>query len=171
MRRPVSIKQSRVWFLALALLALLLLPGVGWSETLKVTQTNQSIYPDPDFAGTPIAPVPQGAEVAVQGQSGDWYKVEYQGKSGWMNRAAFPAAEKAPKAGGLPGLPGLLFGAPVKETSSDEAALAGKGFTPEVESSYRQKHPEAKFAEVDRVEAFRVDPAKLQAFIKEGGLR
>ena len=65
----------------------------------------------------------------------------------------------------------MLFGAPVKETSSDEAALAGKGFTPEVESSYRQKHPEAKFAEVDKVEANRVDPAKLQAFIKEGGLK
>jgi uncharacterized protein YgiM (DUF1202 family) len=125
------------------------------------------MYPDPDFAGTPIATVPQGAEVTVQQKSGDWYKVEYQGKSGWLNRAAFPAAGTAPKGGGLPG---LLFGAPVKETSSDEAALAGKGFTPEVESSYRQSHPEAKFAEVDKVEAFRVDAGKLQAFIKEGGL-
>jgi hypothetical protein len=65
----------------------------------------------------------------------------------------------------------MLFRRPVKETSSDEAALAGKGFTPEVESSYRQKHPEMKFAEVDKVEANRVDPAKLQAFITEGGLK
>ena len=32
----------------------------------------------------------------------------------------------------------MLFGAPVKETGSDEAALAGKGFTPEVEAGYRQ---------------------------------
>ena len=167
MRRPVFSKRSGICFLTLALLALLLLPGIARGETMKVTQPNQSLYPDPDFAGTPIAPVPQGAEVTVQQQAGDWYKVEYQGQSGWLNRQAFPA----PAAGSKFNLPGMLFGAPVKETSSDEAALAGKGFTPEVESSYRQKHPEAKFAEVDKVEAYRVDPAKLQAFIQEGGLK
>lgn len=167
MRRPVFSKRSGICFLTLALLALLLLPGIARGETMKVTQPNQSLYPDPDFAGTPITPVPQGAEVTVQQQAGDWYKVEYQGKSGWLNRQAFPA----PSTGSKFNLPGMLFGAPVKETSSDEAALAGKGFTPEVESSYRQQHPEMKFAEVDRVEAYRVDPAKLQAFIKEGGLK
>lgn len=68
-------------------------------------------------------------------------------------------------------LPGLLTGTPVKQTSSDEAALAGKGFTPEVESGYRAKHPEMNFAEVDKVETFKVDPAALQAFIKEGDLK
>ena len=92
--------------------------------------------------------------------------MEYQGKSGWLNRQAFPA----PATGSKFGLPGMLFGAPVKETSSDEAALAGKGFTPEVEASYKQKHPEMKFAEVDKVEANKVDAATLQTFIKEGGL-
>jgi hypothetical protein len=58
----------------------------------------------------------------------------------------------------------------VKQTSSDEAALAGKGFTPEIESGYRQKHPELNFAQVDRVETLRVSPGKLDACIKEGGL-
>lgn len=167
MRRPVFFKHPGLWFLALALLALWLLPGVALGETLKVTQPNQSLYPDPDFAGTPITPVPAGAEVNVERQAGDWYKVEYQGKVGWINRQAFPA----PSTGSKFSLPGMLFGAPVKETSSDEAALAGKGFTPEVESSYKQKHPEMKFAEVDKVEANRVDPAKLQAFIAAGGLK
>jgi hypothetical protein len=160
-------KKPTVWLALLALALLLSGPGVARGETMKVTQPNQSLYPDPDFAGTPIAPVPVGAEVNVQQQTGDWYKVEYQGKSGWLNRQAFPA----PATGSKFSLPGMLFGAPVKETSSDEAALAGKGFTPEVESSYRQKHPEMKFAEVDKVEANRVDPAKLQAFITEGGLK
>jgi purine-binding chemotaxis protein CheW len=44
--------------------------------------------------------------------------------------------------------------------------LAGKGFTPEVESSYRSKHPEMNFAQVDQIEGFKVDPASLQTFIK-----
>ena len=160
-------KKPTVWLALLALALLLSGPGIAMGQTMKVTQPNQSLYPDPDFAGTPIAAVPQGAEVNVQQQTGDWFKVEYQGKSGWLNRQAFPA----PATGSKFSLPGMLFGAPVKETSSDEAALAGKGFTPEVESSYRQKHPEMKFAEVDKVEAYRVDAAKLQAFITEGGLK
>ncbi len=73
--------------------------------------------------------------------------------------------------GQLPSLPGLLTGTPVKQSSSDEVALAGKGFTPEVESSYRSKHPEMNFAEVDKIETFKVDPASLQTFIKEGDLK
>jgi len=68
-------------------------------------------------------------------------------------------------------LPGLLTGTPAKETSSDEVALAGKGFTPEVESGYRAKHPEMDFAQVDKVESYKVDSATLQAFIKEGDLK
>jgi hypothetical protein len=68
-------------------------------------------------------------------------------------------------------LPGLITGTPVQQTSSDEVALAGKGFTPEVESGYRAKHPEMDFAQVDKVETFKVDPATLQAFIKEGDLK
>lgn len=68
-------------------------------------------------------------------------------------------------------LPGLITGTPVKQTSSDEVALAGKGFTPEVETGYRAKHPEMNFAQVDKIETFKVDPATLQAFIKEGDLK
>ncbi len=68
-------------------------------------------------------------------------------------------------------LPGLITGTPVQQTSSDEVALAGKGFTPEVENGYRAKHPEMDFAQVDKVESFKVDPATLQAFIKEGDLK
>jgi hypothetical protein len=68
-------------------------------------------------------------------------------------------------------LPGLLTGTPVQQTKSDEVALAGKGFTPEVENGYRAKHPEMNFAQVDKIETFTVDPATLQTFIKEGDLK
>ena len=78
----------------------------------------------------------------------------------------------APTAGwGQLNLPGLITGTPAKQTSSDEVALAGKGFTPEVETGYRSKHPEMDFAQVDKVESFKVDSATLQAFIKEGDLK
>ena len=167
MNSPVFWKKAAVVLAALGLALLLLGPGPGWGETLEVVQPDQFLYPDPDFAGTPMGAVPQGSRVQVVRQAGDWYKVNYQGMEGWLHRQAFPAPKAQPS--GL-NLPGLLFGAPAKQTSSDEAALAGKGFTPEIESGYREKHPEVNFAQVDKVETFKVNPAKLEAFIKEGGL-
>lgn len=169
-KEDISLKVVR-YVLALGLALVLLMPGTGWAEVLKVAQPNQSLYPDPDFASTPVAPVPEGAEVNVETQAGDWYKVEYQGKSGWLNRQAFGKPQAAAGSGSGFSLPGLLTGKPVKETSSDEVALAGKGFTPEVENSYRSKHPEMNFAQVDKIESITVPPAKLQAFIKEGDLK
>jgi hypothetical protein len=165
-RLEVQSKRLVRYCLVLGLALVFLVPALAWGEVLKVTQPNQSLYPDPDFASTPVASVPVGATVNVEHQAGDWYKVEYQGKTGWINRQAFPAPQKSKFS-----LPGLLFGTPVKQTSSDEVALAGKGFTPEVESSYRSKHPEMNFAQVDKVESYRVNPATLQAFIKEGDLK
>ncbi len=157
--------KSRGWLLLLVLAALLCSPALAGAETMKVSQANQSLLSEPNFSGTPIAPVPTGSEVNVVTTSGDWLKVEYQGNTGWMHRGAFAQAQ-APK----PSLTGMLFGGGVQQTKSDEVALAGKGFTPEVEAGYRQKHPEMNFAQVDQVEGFKVDNAKLQAFIKEGGL-
>lgn len=153
--------------LVLGVVLVLLLPAAGWSEVRTVGRANQFLYPDPDFGSHPIMAVPPGAEVNIESQVGDWYKVNYQGKNGWLNSHAFltlPASSKF-------SLSGLLFGTPVKQTSSDEVALAGKGFTPEVESSYRAQHPEMNYALVDRIESHRVAPATLQAFIKEGDLK
>jgi hypothetical protein len=165
-RQNRSMKSVR-YVLALGLALVLLMPGTAWSEVLKVVQPNQSMYPDPDFSDTPIAAVPVGAEVNVENQAGDWYKVHYQNKVGWINRQAFEQSQGPSKFN----LGSLLFGKPVKETSSDEVALAGKGFTPEVENSYRAKHPELNFALVDRIETYKVPQARLQTFITEGDLK
>ena len=165
MKVPAWWIKSRGWLLLLLLAALLCSPALAGAETMKVSQANQSLLSEPNFSGTPIAPVPTGAEVTVVTTSGDWLKVEYQGNTGWMHRGAFAQAE-TPKINPL----GMLFGGGVQQTKSDEVALAGKGFTPEVEASYRQKHPEMNFALVDQVEGFKVDSAKLQTFIKDGGL-
>ncbi len=167
MQRLACYAKSVRYLLALGLALVVLMPAAGWGEVLKVSQPNQSLYPDPDFGSPPVAPVPVGAEVNVERQAGDWYKVEYQGKTGWLNRQAFPPAPTAPKFS----LGGLLTGTPVQQTKSDEVALAGKGFTPEVEDGYRAKHPEMNFAQVDKVESYKVAPATLQAFIKEGDLK
>ncbi len=149
---------------ALAILLLAAWAGAGWGETLKVTQENQSLYPAPDFASQPIAGLPAGAQVSVVEKAGDWYKVNYQGQVGWMHSRSLSQGSKF-------SLPGLLTGkGPVSETKSDEAALAGKGFSPETEAAFRDKHPDLNYALVDRVETFKASPTVIAGFIQEGGL-
>ena len=166
MKRPAFLSGPGLWLLLLLLVA-------GWcagsglvlAETLKVERPDMQLYEGPNFGSTSLGPVPVGAEVDVLSRSGDWVEVNYQGKKGWLHKLAFPQA----KGRGFK-LPGLITGGPVQETKSDEVALAGKGFTPEVEASYRQKNPSLNYAQVDEVERFQVSPTQLAAFIKEGGL-
>ena len=165
MRRPGSLSKLAL-YLQLFLLAMLLVGvGLGKAETLKVERSDMQLYQAPTFASPSLGSVPLGAEVAVVSRSGDWTQVNYQGKTGWLHKLAFPQDQS-------PGvlLPELRTAGPVRETKSDEVALAGKGFTPEVEASYRQKNPGLKYTQVDKIENFQVNPAQMAAFLKEGKL-
>ena len=163
MRRLGYLSGQGLWVLLLLLVGLLAGFSPSMAETLKVERANTQLYQSPSFGGTTLGTVPAGSEVAVMSRSGDWVQVNYQGKTGWVHKTAFPQASSMQ-------LPGMLTGGPVRETKSDEVALAGKGFTPEVEAGYRQKNPGLNYAQVDQVEQFQVNPAQLAAFNKEGGL-
>jgi hypothetical protein len=148
----------------LGLAVLLAAPGAGLAQASKMVQSKQQLYATPNLSADRLGTVPEGSEVKIVQQSGDWYQVEYQGQQGWLPQQAFGAGKKFE-------LSNLLKGKAVQETKTDEVALAGKGFTPEVEAGYRQKHPNMNYALVDQVEKIEVNPGQLQAFMREGGLQ
>jgi len=164
MPRPVPQRAQLPWSLVAGMMVLLLGAAPALPESLTVTLSNQQLYSQPSFTSPAVSPVPQGAPVTLLRREGDWVQVDYQGKQGWLHKAAV--------AGGGPAvsLPALLGGGPVRQTRHDEVALAGKGFTPEVEAGFRQKNPGLNYAQVEAVERIQVDPAALQAFLREGGL-
>src|SRR3990167_5372194 len=129
-------------------------------STLTVLVLSARVMVQPKLIGAAAATVSRGAHLAFGEAKGDWYKVKTQdGKEGWVNRA--DVTEGAVTLSSKPG--GGSGGA-----SQDEVELAGRGFTPEVEESYRGKHPDMKFEHVDAIEATSVDPAALAAFVAEG---
>jgi hypothetical protein len=162
-RRSRYLSGPGLWAVLLLLVVLLAGLNPGLAETLKVERAGTQLYEAPNFGSTPLGTLPTGAEVGVLSRSGDWVQVNYQGKTGWLHKTAFPQTTGVK-------LPGLLTGGPVRESKGDEVALAGKGFTPEVEAGYRQKNPGLNYAQVDQVEQFQVNPTQLAAFIREGGL-
>jgi hypothetical protein len=54
--------------------------------------------------------------------------------------------------------------------SSDELALAGKGFSKQVENEFKGKNPKINYAWVDRMEKFVVSEKQIKRFLKEGEL-
>jgi hypothetical protein len=98
--------------------------------------------------------------LTITGKSGDWYKVTFKGVSGCVHKSAIE--QKSFKLGSLLGSG--------KGTTQDEVSLAGKGFNPQVEASYKGSHPEADFRTVDTIEGFKVTNESLDAFLTSGGL-
>lgn len=54
--------------------------------------------------------------------------------------------------------------------SADEIALAGKGFSEEVESGYKNSNKKLNYSSVDQLESVKVSDASLKSFITDGQL-
>jgi len=50
----------------------------------KALKRQQALYPDPDEAACPLAQVPAGVKVRILKQVGEWCKVKYLEKTGWL---------------------------------------------------------------------------------------
>jgi hypothetical protein len=55
--------------------------------------------------------------------------------------------------------------------SSDELALAGKGFNSDVEAEFKTKHRDVDFTWIDRMGEIVISEQEIQAFIKQGELQ
>lgn len=91
----------------------------------------------------------------------DWFAVSFEGAPGWVHKEAVVEGEVRLSASA--GSEGAAF-------SERETQLAGRGFSAELEQSYRQKNAQLKFEEVDRIERARASSARLQSFATEGRL-
>jgi SH3-like domain-containing protein len=56
---------------------------------MEVLKPQQAIYQDPDDTGSPLVQVPPDDQVELLKNVGDWFKVRYQQKTGWMPVKAF----------------------------------------------------------------------------------
>ncbi len=161
-------RSSLVWVAIPSALNLCLAASL-WGEALKVAQPHERLYQSPDFNSPALGPVPQGETVRVLQKSGSWFRVEHQGKVGWLHRKAFPWSpppagnqpagplSPVPSGTGQPGWipqpsgqagrppsgplghPGLIQGKPVQGTRMDEVATGGKAVPPPGKTSKSKK--------------------------------
>lgn len=147
-------------FKTFIIIILLSIPVTAFSETLKVITKENVIRKENRFLSKILLQVRYGDEMEGIGRKGDWYRVKFKGKEGWIHKTAVESKKI--------GLGGILGSG---KTKHEEVALAGKGFNPEVEKSYRNKHPEAKYHIVDKIEAIKLSEDDIASFIKKGNLK
>jgi hypothetical protein len=137
------------------------LAGVKSGSQITVRVMSAKVMKNPKFIGTAAATLSRGDQLTVKEVKGDWYRVEGAAK-GWIHKTNVlegkVALSTTPGSGG-------------SGASRDEVELAGRGFTPQIEESYRNENPNLDFSHVDAIEKTSIDPAELQAFVDEGGLQ
>lgn len=148
------------WLLLLSVL----LCGVVWAaegpRVLSVQIREGQLRSTPSFLGKIVAKPAYGERVTLIQEQGDWRKVALaSGVQGWMHATALTTKTIVLKAGA----------ANVQTSATGgEIALAGKGFSEEVEKQYKSLNPNLDYAGVDRMERFRVAPEETVAFLKQG---
>jgi len=144
------------------LFMVLLTSSFASAETASVITKENAIREECKFFSPIKTKVNYNDALEVLSQAGDWFKVRFKGINGCIHKSAieektFSLSEtmKTKK----------------QATTREEVALAGKGFNPQVEASYRNKHPEMKYHLVDKIERLKLSENKVSEFIHRGQLR
>lgn len=152
---------SRRYLAALALVMVAAVALAAAPTTMSVQVKNGQLRVTPSFLGKIVAPVGYGVQVQVLETQGEWNKVSGGGATGWIHNSALSRKKIVMTAGQQTAQTGA---------SSDELALAGKGFNSDVEAKFKADHKDIDFKWVDRMEKMRVTPEQSRDFFKDGGL-
>lgn len=142
--------------------AVMLVCGLAWAagDMLSVQVKSGKLRSRPSFLGKVVGQMSYGQPVTLKEQKGSWVKiVGANGESGWLHESALSDEEITMKAGSE----AVQVGA-----SSEELALAGKGFNPTVENEYQKENPDLNYALIDRIETIVVTPEQAEAFLAAG---
>lgn len=150
---------AAVMTLAVSAWAANIKPGTEMSVEVKSTDMRGTA----SFFGTITGPLKYGDRITVLDSSGAWVKVHHasSGREGWVNSNVLTKKKIALTAGA----------ATETGASSGELAIAGKAFNKEVEGNFKAQHKDIDFTWVDRMADIKNDPATLEKFLKEGGLK
>lgn len=114
----------------------------------------------PSFLGRILIVLPYGERLKTVKEQNSWVEVVVDDGTGWIHSSALSHKEVVLTAGGGTGKSGA---------SSDEIALAGKGFNKEVEAQYKEEQ-DLDYTWVDRMEAYVILPQEAAEFLVQGEL-
>jgi SH3-like domain-containing protein len=135
--------------------------GVAFAAPMSVQVRNCRVRATPSQLGAVVATVDYGAKVEAGTPERSWYPVTTaDGKAGWLHESALSKKPIVMRAG---------TGDAATGASSDEVALAGKGFNEQVEARMKADG-KLDYTWVDRMAAFQADANEISQFRTQGHL-
>ncbi len=147
-------------FLAAIGLLAAVVPVRAGDPVMSVHIRRADLRQSPSFLARVTASVEYGETVTVRERRDEWMRVttDSEQTAGWLHQSALTRSRIELRA---------TESAPASVTT-DEVALAGKGFSPEVEAEFKTRHQDVSFEWVDRMEKMTVPVADVSRFLEEG---
>jgi SH3-like domain-containing protein len=143
------------------IMLLVLTGGVAFAASMSVQVQQSKVRATPSQLGRVVDTVEYGQVLNVGVLQKGWYPVTTtDGKQGWLHESVLSSKPVAMRAGTTDAATGV---------SSDEVALAGKGFNEQVEAKLKADGS-LDFTWVDRMMAFDVGPDQIVTFRTQGHL-
>jgi uncharacterized protein YgiM (DUF1202 family) len=159
--RKGIMKLRRIVFILGFILAL---AGVTRSDsgTMSVQVKEGQLRSTPSFLGSIVGPVSYGERVETTQKQGDWVDVKTsKNLRGWIHQSALTSKQVVLNPDGQT----------QSAASSQEIALAGKGFNADVEAQYRKNNVGIDYTWVNRMETIKVSRDQMMSFLDEGKLK
>ncbi len=129
-------------------------------EFMSIQVRNGALRSRPSCLGKVTTEVQYGTQVTINAERGPWIKVtDPAGNTGWIHESALTERKLELVSGSVPAGTGA---------STDEIALAGKGFNSQVENEYKKGKPGDGFKWVDKMEALVITPEEAGIFLATG---
>ncbi|MCP3953205.1 MAG: SH3 domain-containing protein [Desulfobacterales bacterium] len=138
----------------------------AWSTdtgSMSIQVKQSQVRTAPSFMARIITTLQYGDRVYVASRQGTWTQVfiAAAGTKGWVHSSALTRKKIVLKAGA----------ADVNKTAtSDELALAGKGFNKKVEGEFKAKNQNLDYARIDQMEKMKASQSDIQKFLKAGAV-
>jgi hypothetical protein len=155
-------KQCKHFLLPFIIFILLLIPAVIFSASMQSIQIKNGVLrSSPSFLGKVTAKVSYGDRVEGMENKNGWSKVRPEDAeiSGWIHDSALTHKK-------IILMPGQTDVA--QAATSDEIALAGKGFNEQVEREMKDKYPQMDYSSIDKMEKIVVSDPQMKQFLNEG---
>ncbi len=146
----------------LIFISLLFIASLTMAATYRVITQEAAIRKDKRFFAPLVIRIPYGEMIEELERQGDWLRVTYRNQEGWIHISAVQE-QKFDLAS--------LSGGRAQESTKEEVALAGKGFTPDVEKAFRSKNPNMRYDLVNQVQGYKIGESQLLEFIRAGNLQ
>ncbi len=155
-------KQRLLHFIALLLL--LSLPAIAALEKVMSVQVREGqLRSTPSYLSRVVTTLKYTDRVTVLEERGDWLRVKPEGSSdeGWIHSSALTKKKLTANSGDV---------AAATTVSSEEQALAGKGFSSDVESKFKERNKDVDFKWIDKMEKITIPTTTITRFLKDGDI-